>query len=459
LNTSGVSLNFSDAHVATASKTIGATGNVVLGTLTSVGSGLKDGSGAGNLVISQAGDYALPAQPAITSVAGVINAATLTATASITAAAKTYDGLLAATGSTVSGNVTGLVGTDAMALNTSGVSLSFSDAHVATVGKTISATGSVSLGTLTSVGSGLKDGSSAGNFVVALASDYVMPAQPTIASVAGTINAAPLTAALTNTGVTKPFDGTPATPAGFTPTFSVSGLVAGDTAATLTNTGSAYNSAHVDVPAVPGASFVSASGLVLTGITGTAGSAASDYALVSTTASSAIGSASITPVAMTVVALAGTVTKTYDGTTVATLAPGNYVLSGVAGVGSVNVTQTVGTYANANIGTGIDVTTTVTNSQYSAAGGAQLSDYTILPTTVSLTGIGIGAITAPTSTLPLTTGAGASAAGASGATGTQQIQLLDQVTSFPSPPPPAPAPTEEVKDGNKTVTRKTNVCR
>ena len=51
-----------------------------------------------------AGDYSLPVQPIIAAVSKQINPAQLLASASITGADKTYDGLLAATGSTVSGS-------------------------------------------------------------------------------------------------------------------------------------------------------------------------------------------------------------------------------------------------------------------------------------------------------------------------------------------------------------------
>src|SRR5204862_237051 len=75
-----------------------------------------------------------------------------------------------------------------------------------------------------------------------VASDYSVNSS---ANVAAAITAKALTASLTNTGVTKVYDATTTAPAGFTPTYSFSGLVSGDTDANLTNTGSAYNNAHV----------------------------------------------------------------------------------------------------------------------------------------------------------------------------------------------------------------------
>ncbi|MCX7242012.1 MAG: MBG domain-containing protein [Burkholderiales bacterium] len=137
--------------------------------------------------------------------AATITAKTLTSSATITPVAKPYDGNLAATGSTVSGSLTGMVDTDAYTLNTSAVSLAFSDAHVATANKTIGATGNVALGTLTSSGSGTKTGSDTNNRVVSVASDYVLAAQPSISSVAGTITKAALS--VTANTDSKTYDG------------------------------------------------------------------------------------------------------------------------------------------------------------------------------------------------------------------------------------------------------------
>src|SRR5262249_44312599 len=136
------------------------------------------------------------------------------------------------------------------------------------------------------------------------------------APVGFTVNPAALAVSLSNTGVTKVYDGTTSAPAGFTPTYTVSGFVAGDTSATITSSGSAYNSANV-----ASATTVTVSGLSLTGIGGSLGSNATDYSI-----PSSVGvAATITPKALTAVSLVGTVTKTYDGNnTVSNLAPGNY---------------------------------------------------------------------------------------------------------------------------------------
>jgi filamentous hemagglutinin family protein len=372
LDTAGMILTNNTAHAG--ATTIAATGSSALGAFVGTGVGAKDGT-AGNQVAGLSTDYTLT-QPTITNqnVAGTINAKALAVAASITGAPKTYDGLLAASGSTVGGSITsGLVGADSMLLNTSGISLNFSDAHVATAGKTIGATGSVALGALTSSGSGTTTGSSAGNEVVSTASDYVLAAQPVIASVAGTINAKALVPSLANSGVTKTYDGTTAAPAGFTPTYSFSGLAAGDTAATLAHTGAVYDFANVIA-----ASKVTVSGLAISAISGTNSSVASDYALDTT---SKFVVANITPASVSF-----TGTRLYDGTlnfaantfgTAGTITTGigteNLLLSGTGTVASKDVvsgSQAVNTAGlTLNNGTG-------TASNYTFTGGTHTGQVT-----------------------------------------------------------------------------------
>jgi len=182
LNTGGIALAYSDAHVV-GSKTIGASGAVAL-SFTGASSG-NGGGTAGNEVAGATTDYSFTA-PTIASVGGTITAKQLTATASIAAAAKTYDGTLAATGSTVTGDLTGEINGDSITLDTSGLTLAFSDANVLTLNKTIGANGNVALGTLTAGGVGGKSGS-AGNEAAGLLTDYIIAAQPTIAAVSGSI--------------------------------------------------------------------------------------------------------------------------------------------------------------------------------------------------------------------------------------------------------------------------------
>ena len=99
-----------------------------------------------------------------------------------------------------------------------------------------------------------------------LASNYQLPAlNSTNAPV--TITAATLTPTVSNTGVTKVYDAGTSAPSGFTPTYTYSGLVDGDSSAALSNSGAAYNNANVLQ-----ANQVTVSGLSITGVTGNRGS-------------------------------------------------------------------------------------------------------------------------------------------------------------------------------------------
>jgi hypothetical protein len=145
----------------------------------------------------------------------------------------------------------------------------------------------------------------------------------------GDITPAPLTVSLTNTGVTKGYDGS--TTASFTPTYSVTGgFVSGDTAASFSATGKDYNSSHVTL-----ADRVSVSGVAVSSITGSNGSLASDYSVASTLTSAA-ASASITPAPVTATLANTGVTKVYDGSA-GTTAVASYTVLGQLGTDTVNV--------------------------------------------------------------------------------------------------------------------------
>jgi hypothetical protein len=133
-----------------------------------------------------------------------INPAQLMASASITGADKTYDGLLAATASSISGSTSGALNGDAVALDLSGISLAFDNAHAGA--RRISASGNAALGAVTGGGAGLKDGT-AGNAVAGLVGDYSLPLQPVIAAVNKQINPAQLMASASITGADKTYDG------------------------------------------------------------------------------------------------------------------------------------------------------------------------------------------------------------------------------------------------------------
>ncbi len=77
--------------------------------------------------------------------------------------------------------------------------------------------------------------------------------------------------------------------------------------------------------------------------------ASSNYAVIFTG-----GEFTITPATL-IASLTGTVEKTYDGTTAATLTSGNYSLSGIVGADSVGLIPVAGVYAGKNVGSGIAV--------------------------------------------------------------------------------------------------------
>ena len=332
----------SDAHVLTSGKYINA---ITLADASDSSGGL-------------ASNYRLPALNAANA-AVTINAKALTSNASITAVAKNYDGTLAATGSTVSGSVLGAVSGDTISLDTSGLTLAYNNAHVATANKTISASGSV----------GFNIGSSPH---ASVASDYSFSA-PTIAAVTGTITAATLTPTLINTGVSKTYDGNTDAPSGFTPSWSFSGLVSGDTTASLSSTGAAYDSQNV-----ASASKVTVSGLGIASITGSRSSAVTDYAL---SATSQAVAANITAKRLTISGLAAA-NKTYDGMDGVSISNWGAVSTGV---GSETLTLNHGTAAFTNVNAG---TRTVSATGYSLAdgsGGGLASNYQLSSTTATTT--------------------------------------------------------------------------
>jgi hypothetical protein len=244
LNTSAVTVAYNSAHVASAT-TLRASGAPSL----SIGA---------SSVGSVASDYTYSI-PTIADVPGTITPKALTATASIGGTlSKTYDGSAAAPGASIVSALTGAIAGDNITLNTAGITLAYNSAHVADA-NSLRASGNPIL----------VMGSSASGSV---ASDYSYTA-PIIADVAGSITPKVLVASLTNTDVSKPFDGTVTPPVGFTTQFALSGFIAGDSAASVTGN-SAYNSAD---PMTANAVVVSS--MAIGAITGANGSRSTDYAL------------------------------------------------------------------------------------------------------------------------------------------------------------------------------------
>lgn len=198
-------------------------------------------------------------------------------------------------------------------------------------------------------------------------SNYLLPVS---ASGVGTISQKMLTAAIVGTP-TKVYDGTTAATLS-SASYSLSGFIAGQ-GATVSKTAGVYDSANA------GSRTVSAS-LAAGDFTANAGTSLSNYVLpVSASGAGVISQKTLTA------AIIGTPAKTYDGNTTATLASGNYSLSGfVAGEGA-TVTQSSGTYASADAGSRT-VTATLAAGDFTATGGANLANY-VLPTSASGAGV------------------------------------------------------------------------
>jgi YDG domain/Galactose oxidase, central domain len=208
----------------------------------------------------------------------------------------------------------------------------------------------------------------AGDFTVSsgtLLSNYT---PPTSASGSGQITPKTLTAAITG-NPTKPYDGN--TTATLAPAnYSLSGLISGESI-TVAQSAGTYNSKDVlsanSVTANLGpADFTAGSGTLLTNYT------------LPTTAS---GAGQITAKTLTA-SIIGNPTKTYDGTTSATLTSANFSLLGLVSGESITVTQTVGAYNSKDVATASTVTANLTAGDFTAAAGTLTSNY-VLPTSAS----------------------------------------------------------------------------
>ncbi|MEP9360906.1 YDG domain-containing protein [Sphingomonas sp. KR3-1] len=261
---------------------------------------------------------------------------------------RIYDGTTLAALTTANYQLTGFVGTQG-----------------ASVTQTAGAYSSANAGTR-AVTASLTSGDFAANGGTLL-SNYVLP---TTASGQGQIDPALLTAAIVGTP-TKSYDGTAAATltAG---NYTLNGFVAGE-GATVTRTAGSYASANA------GTRIVTTS-LSSGDFTANSGTLLANYVLPLT----AIGTGLIDRATLQVF-ISGIPVKDYDGTTLATLTPGNYTLTGfVAGEGA-TVTQGSGNYASANAGLRL-ISTVLAGSDFAANSGTLLANYT-LPTTA--TGVGL----------------------------------------------------------------------
>jgi YDG domain len=325
LDTNGETLAYNTAHVLTANS-IAASGSstfVIGATATS----------------SVATDYSFTGPTIAPATTATISPKAITSSASIGGTlTKVYDGSTSATAATVSGSVSGGLGTDTLTLDTSSETLTYNTAHVATA-NSIAATGTSTFNI-------------AATSTASVATDYDFTG-PTIPAATSSITAKALTSTITNTGVSKTYDGTTIAPAGFAPTYSNAGLISGDTAAVLTNTGAAYNSQNV-----VGASQLAVQGLAVSAINGSNNSVATDYGLVGNSASVA---ATIAPKALTVSGLSAS-SKVYDGSTNTNIVNWGSVSTGVANE-TLTLNHGVASFADANAALG----KTVTASGYNLA--------------------------------------------------------------------------------------------
>ena len=202
-----------------------------------------------------------------------------------------------------------------------------------------------------------------------LLSNYMLP---TSATGLGTITQAILTAAIIN-NPTKTYDGT--TIATLTSAnFGLSGFAPGE-GATVTQTAGLYGD--------PNAGFRTVIAALASGdFTANSGTLLSNYIL--PTSASGLGTISQ---ATLLAAIVGNPTKVYDGNTLAALTSASYTLTGFIGSDGATITQTSGSYGEANAGIRT-VTALLGAGDFTATGSTLLSNY-ILPTSAS----GLGTIT------------------------------------------------------------------
>ena len=197
-----------------------------------------------------------------------------------------------------------------------------------------------------------------------------------------TITPRSITAVLGTTGATKVYDGTIAGPSGWTPTFSFTNILAGDSA-TLNSGSSVFNASQVAT-----ANTLTLSGLSLAGITGSNGSLLGDYVLAN---SSAVVAATITPKPLVVSGIFAE-DKIYDGMTDAAINMDSVSLPGAISGDNVSVSSATGTFASKNVGSNVSVTLSGLGLTGADAGNYTLTSPSgitadITPKALSVTGI------------------------------------------------------------------------
>jgi hypothetical protein len=142
-------------------------------------------------------------------------------------------------------------------------------------------------------------------------------------------------------------------------TYSITGMVNSETAPTITSGTANTSSANA-------ATYSSFSNNTLALSNG-------NYTLSGGTLAATISPATLSA------ALVGTTSKDYDGNTDATLAAGNFALTGFLNAEGASVSKTLGTFNNADAGTGKTVLAALSSSDFAANSGTFMSNY-ILPT-------------------------------------------------------------------------------
>jgi hypothetical protein len=318
------------------------------------------GSGTANITASQTGDSNYNAAAPV-NVQLTVNKATLTVTG-ITANNKVYDGGTSATLNFASAAFAGVIGSDAVTLNTGGAAATFADKNVGT-GKTVTISG-LSL-----------NGAAAGKYLLN---------QPT-----ATANITSF--ALTVTGITantKTYDRTTSASLNLGAA-ALSGVIGGD--AVTINIGSA-SGAFIDKNVGTGKT-VNVSGLTL------GGGGASNYTVTQPTAT-----ATITAKQLTVTGIVAN-NKIYDATVTASLNTGSAALAGVIAGDTVTIFGTAtGTFADKNVGSGKTVTIAGL-----ALAGVDAGNYTVATVTstanITAKGVTVTGLTASNKTYDATTAA------------------------------------------------------
>ena len=346
-------LNFSQATLGgvlpqdsgnVALSTAGATGtfaspNAASGIAVSVSGVQLSGSAAGNYSIGQP-----------TGVTANITPAPLSITLG-GSQAKPYNGTTTATVAGSDFTITGFIGTENATI-TQNAQAQYSTPNA---GSNIPVTATLEASDFTT-GSGT------------LISNYSFP--HTVTGNTGTINPIPLSAYINN-NPTKTYDGT-TTATVTSGDYVLTGFVGGESAS-ISQPNASYAAANAGpetvTAAVTAANYTAGGGTLL-----------SNYILPTTIS----GAGTIQPAQLTGNYINGSIvnnpTKTYDGTTVATLAPSNFQLTGFVNGDGATVTQTAGQYSSANVGTQ-SVTAQLTSGDFAPNAGTTLSNY-VLPTVV-----------------------------------------------------------------------------